>query len=169
MKHSTISQSAFAFSNALRKRPCDDFTFELLTSFPTACCEYASLLLAWFLVEEQPDIQVELVTGELESDRQSRHVWLRIDGLNVDITADQFDVRLPCVLITSLGEWHAGYDIVHWEIFDKNFYLSYEEAGQLELIADYQFLSQQARASLYARSKGLRIDRWPISRLATIG
>lgn len=148
MKHSTISQSAFAFSDAFRKRPRDDFAFELLTSFPTACCEYASLLLAWFLVEEQPNIQVELVTGELVTDRQSRHVWLSIDGLNVDITADQFDVRLPCVLITSLGEWHARYDLVHREIFDKNFYFSYEEAGQLELIADYQFLSQQARASL---------------------
>ncbi|MBD8826715.1 hypothetical protein [Pseudomonas sp. CFBP 13602] len=148
MKHSTISQSAFAFSDALRKRAPDDFAFELLTTFPTACCKYASLLLAWFLVEEQPGIQVELVTGELVTERQSRHVWLSIDGLNVDITTDQFDVRLPCVLITSLGEWHARYDIVHREIFDKNFYLAYEEVGQLQLIADNQFLSQQARASL---------------------
>lgn len=119
--------------------PRDDFAFELFTSFPTACCEYASLLLTWFLVEEQPDIQVELVSGELMSDRQSRHVWLSIDGLNVDITASQFDVRLPCVLITSLGEWHARYDIVRREIFDKDFHVTYEKAEQLQVIADYQF------------------------------
>ena len=127
--------------------PRDDFAFELLTSFPTACCEYASLLLAWFLVEEQPDIQVELVTGELVSDRQSRHVWLSIDGLNVDITANQFDVRLPCVLIASLGEWHARYDMIYRDIFDKDFYLIYEAAEQLQVIADYPFLSELARAS----------------------
>lgn len=112
------------------------------------------------------------MTGELVSDRQSRHVWLSIDGLNVDITADQFDVRLPCVLITSLGEWHARYDIVHRGIFDKNFYLSYEEAGQLDswslslTISFYH--SKLGHLTSYAASEG-RIDRWPISRLATTG
>lgn len=61
--------------------------------FPASCCEYASLLLAWFLCEEHEGIAIEVMTGELTEERQQRHIWLSIEGHNLDITADQFDTE----------------------------------------------------------------------------
>jgi hypothetical protein len=115
--------------------------------FPLACCEYSSLVLAWFLCEEHPGVQIEVVTGKLRSDSQQRHVWLSIDGYNIDISADQFDKALPPVLITRSGGWHDSYAEICRESFDATFFDAFEEEERLYLIADYEVLASQARAS----------------------
>ncbi len=98
-----VAQSAMAFSKAFRKTPPEWFAFDLFFMFPKSCCECASLLLAWFLCEEHQGITIDVVTGELKEDREQRHVWLRLKGHNLDITANQFDAALPHLLITQAG------------------------------------------------------------------
>ena len=44
-----VVHSATAFSKAFRQKPRRWFAFGLFSMFPTNCCKFASLLLAWFL------------------------------------------------------------------------------------------------------------------------
>ncbi|WJD62957.1 hypothetical protein [Pseudomonas kurunegalensis] len=98
-----VEQSALAFSKAFRQTPPRWFAFRLFSMFPTNCCEFASLLLAWFLCEEHEGVTIDVVTGELKEDTEQRHIWLRLKDHNLDITADQFDTALPHALITQPG------------------------------------------------------------------
>ncbi|MCF1489378.1 hypothetical protein LZ838_18715 [Pseudomonas sp. AA27] len=69
-----VVHSAMAFSKAFRKPPPQWFAFRLFSMFPTGCCEYASLLVAWFLSEEYEGITVDVVMGELKEDPEQRHI-----------------------------------------------------------------------------------------------
>lgn len=141
-----VAHSAMAFSKAFRQHPTQWFKFRLFSMFPTSCCEYASLLLAWFLCEEHEGITIDVVTGELKGDVEQRHVWLRLlKGHNVDITADQFDSALPCVLITKARGWHERYAEIRTVPFERNFYEDYGDDGRQDIIDDYRALAHRAR------------------------
>ncbi|HEK0906824.1 TPA: hypothetical protein SMQ04_001571 [Pseudomonas putida] len=142
-----VAQSAKSFSKAFRQTPPQRFAFDLFSMFPTSCCEYASLLLAWFLSEEHEGIAIEVVTGELKEDRQQRHIWLRIEGHNLDITADQFDTTLPHTLITRPRGWHARYAVIQAAPFQRDFHEDYGDDCRQEIIDDYVVLAHKARGT----------------------
>ena len=141
-----VVQSATAFSKAFRRTPPRWFAFGLFSMFPTNCCEFASLLLAWFLCEEHEGITIDVVTGELEEDRNLRHIWLRLEGHNLDITADQFDKTLPNLLITQAGDWHERYAVIQVEPFQRDFHEDYGDDCRQDIIDDYGALAHRARA-----------------------
>lgn len=59
------------------------------TYFPDGCCDMASEMLAQYLYDQ--GIETVMVNGANDIDG-SRHVWLRtLDGINIDITAYQFE------------------------------------------------------------------------------
>jgi hypothetical protein len=137
-----------AFSRAFRKIPPEEFAFDLFSMFPRCCCECASLLLAWFLCEEHEGITIDVVRGELKGDREQRHVWLRLEGHNLDITADQFDAALPHTLITQGGGWHDRYAVIHVAPFQMDFHEDYGDDCRQDFIDDYRALAHKARAQL---------------------
>lgn len=141
-----VTQSAVAFSKAFRQTPPQWFKFGLFSMFPTACCKYASLLLAWFLCEQHESIAIDVVTGELKEDADQRHVWLRLEGHNLDITADQFDAALPHTLITQAQGWHERYAMIRTEPFQRGFYEDYHDDCRQDIIDDYVALAHNARA-----------------------
>lgn len=141
-----VEQSALAFSKAFRQHPPEWFEFGLFSMFPACCCELASLLLAWFLCEEHEGVTIDVVTGELKEDTEQRHLWLRLEGLNLDITADQFDTTLPHTLITQPGGWHERYTVIHTEPFQRDFYEDYGDDCRQDIIDDYRALANNARA-----------------------
>ena len=47
----------------------------------------------------------------------STHAWLELDGLVIDITADQFDQE-P-VVVTRRSTWHRGFRIIEREALDS--------------------------------------------------
>ena len=141
-----VAQSAMAFSKAFRQVPADCFAFDLFSMFPTSCCEVASLLLAWFLCEEHKGITIDVVMGELKEDPEQRHIWLRLEGHNLDITADQFDAALPHTLITQAGGWHERYTVIHTEPFQRGFYEDYGDDCRQDIIDDYRALAHNALA-----------------------
>ncbi|WP_426809952.1 hypothetical protein ABOC32_01835 [Pseudomonas sp. WOUb67] len=140
-----VAQSAMAFSKAFRQTPPRWFAFRLFSMFPTECCEFASLLLAWFLYEEHEGITIDVVTGELKVDPEQRHIWLRLEGHNLDITADQFDATLPHTLITQPGGWHERYTVIHTAPFQSDFHEDYGEDYRPDIIDDYKALAHNAR------------------------
>ncbi|HEN8800088.1 TPA: hypothetical protein U8251_002683 [Pseudomonas putida] len=141
-----VAQSAMAFSTAFRQTPPDQFAFGLFSMFPTSCCEYASLLLAWFLCEEHEGICIDVITGELKEDWEQRHIWLRLEGHNLDITANQFDADLPHTLITLPRGWHDRYTVIHTAPFQRHFHEDYGDDGRQDIIDDYRALAHNARA-----------------------
>ena len=141
-----VTQSAVAFSKAFRQHPPECFAFDLFSMFPTCCCELASLLLAWFLCEEHEGVTIDVVTGELKQDTEQRHIWLRFEGLNLDITADQFDTSLPHTLITQPGGWHERYTVIDTAPFQRGFHEDCGDDCRQDIINDYRTLAHNARA-----------------------
>lgn len=139
-----LYQGISRFYEAISKRPKDDFQFELLSLFPDSCCEYASLFLAKFLVKNWKNISITVVTGEDKKNIGSRHVWLIIDGINVDITANQFDSSLPPILIYQGNGWHKKFKIVKKSKFNPEFYNDYHEDLKQNVMDDYAYLEGQA-------------------------
>lgn len=86
-----------------------DIVFE---RFPTGSCGDAALLLSRFLREHGArDIRYVLGKRRVGDDWGS-HAWLTVDGLIVDITADQFEeVEVP-VIVAATSAWHTS----GWEI-----------------------------------------------------
>ncbi|MDC4876206.1 hypothetical protein OHW03_08365 [Acinetobacter baumannii] len=79
--------------------------FEVLSLFLIACCEYSSMLLAHFLIEEKSyDItDVLMIKGESILDIDQLHLWLNMSGVIVAITAGQFEVAENPIIIDAYG------------------------------------------------------------------
>ncbi|WP_417781109.1 hypothetical protein [Stutzerimonas xanthomarina] len=142
-----IIKSINAFSEAMRARAPEKFSFDLFSMFPFCCCEFASLLLGRYLYEEHNEIAINVITGELKENPDQRHIWLKIKTRNIDLTANQFDKYLPEVLITRRGGWHDQYKIIKNTRFNDEFDADFWHETKREMRADYKFLSCKARGS----------------------
>jgi hypothetical protein len=79
--------------------------------FPRGACGDASLLLSEFL-RRHGFQDIDYVSGWARKDSlpQGAHAWLELDGMIVDITADQFPARpAPPVLVTTDRGWHTHF------------------------------------------------------------
>lgn len=138
---SKIRADVYTFLNGFSQINQNDFHFEVLSKFPVSCCEYSSMLLARFLIEEKKYniADILMIKGQYVADSDQLHLWLKINGIVVDITAGQFEVAKTQVVIDDLGKWHDRWfkliDIYFPEInFDD--YLGYCDEQVLEY--DYQ-------------------------------
>ena len=71
---------------------CFEGTCLSVNYFPYACCDHTSLLLATYLANNSfPG--ADIIRGIDGGDHQelNSHVWLELEGLKIDITADQFN------------------------------------------------------------------------------
>ena len=89
-----LSQLATQFRNAIdRAHALEEFKDELFfKSFPRGCCGDATDLIGQFLLEhgwESNYVYGSYYYDNPEMNSQS-HAWLRVEGLVVDITGDQF-------------------------------------------------------------------------------
>lgn len=132
---------------AIYGRPKDDFKFGLLSLFPENCCEYSSLFLAKFITKQIDGIVIEVVTGEDRIDKEIRHVWLKSNGINIDITANQFDPLLSSVLFYQGIGWHKRFRIIEKHKFNPDFHLEYHDDTKLDVLDDYFYLERKALAS----------------------
>lgn len=73
-------------------------------NFPHGSCDAATYVLAHF-IQERLGIVSTRAAGWLPHGRSKSHAWLEVDGLIVDITADQFG--LPPVIVAAASEWHS--------------------------------------------------------------
>lgn len=61
-------------------------------NFPEGCCDEASLLLAAFLDDHGHTGAIKVYgSKDVGKDRPLKHTWLLLDGIMIDITADQFE------------------------------------------------------------------------------
>jgi len=89
-------EAAIAVRETFNGQPC---------VFPQNWCQYASCVLGLRIarVLKRGDIDLCEWNGEGISEA---HYWLRIDGYDIDITADQFGTDFPTVLIEADSKAH---------------------------------------------------------------
>ena len=83
-----------------------------LTQFPAGCCKHASLLLARYFGEMQR-MKPELIANGRrinEEGHRESHAWLELDGIVIDITADQFGKDIDKVIVTPCSAFHDGFE-----------------------------------------------------------
>jgi len=106
------------FRVAIESIPSHEFCEETSVQnkqFPDGCCDDASLLLAAFLTDNSID-GARRVSGCIEEDRgdQTSHTWLELNGLIIDITADQelfADRELSGVLVLADSGFHGAFTV----------------------------------------------------------
>jgi hypothetical protein len=84
-----------------------------LKGFPDNCCCHVSKLLLVYFEDNGMDVnRFRWCIADLSGDDTERHVWLEIDGVVIDITADQFAGRYPVkfkpVVVSRSSAWHAA-------------------------------------------------------------
>ena len=130
------------FRRAVLKVSPDDFRFGF-SSYPTNCCEYISLLLAKYLIECRNYRDVKLLRGENKYKKSIRHVWLRVNNIDVDITAYQFSSTNKTVIVDNLSEWHQKrYKIFKTEKPNIEFD-DFHEDSKYPLLNDYHLILQK--------------------------
>lgn len=116
-----LAQLAGDFRTALLSCKMDKLLISL-KGFPLGACGDASYLLAKYL-ESNGCGPFEYVQGKRDIDGYT-HAWLEINGVIVDITADQFDGQENTVLVITDRSWHTQFketerDDADFEKFDN--------------------------------------------------
>lgn len=103
-----IEKDVLEFLHGFFQIDKDNFQFELLSLFPIACCEYSSMMLARFLLEKKGYniADVLMIKGQSISDVLQLHLWLKVNGVIVDITAGQFNEAEKLIIIDEHGYWY---------------------------------------------------------------
>lgn len=136
-----IKSDVTDFLHAFSQIEKDDFHFELLSLFPVQCCEFASMLLARFLIEEKRYnfIDILMYKGQFRLNKDQFHLWLNVKGIVVDITAGQFEEAPTQIIIDDSLDWHdQWFELIDINLPEINFddYLGY--CNELVLEYDYQ-------------------------------
>ena len=137
-----ISELVTKFRTALENMNSVDFTGTSLSvsKFPNACCDDASLLLASYLADNgYPNINLIRGSDGGKDGEFRSHVWLKLDDINIDITADQFNGNgyiNPPIILESNNSFLKTFDTVNGGKGDfRSFVLQYNDAG---LMSDFE-------------------------------
>jgi hypothetical protein len=103
---SEIRELATRFREAIERCPREHLPITF-ADFPRGACGDATLLLANHL-ERNGHTGFVYVLGARNG---GSHAWLRRDALIVDITADQFEDQFQSVIVDTLSNWHASFDL----------------------------------------------------------
>lgn len=146
MSISKIEKDVLEFLHGFFQIDKGSFQFELLSLFPIACCEYSSMMLARFLVEKKGYniADVLMIKGLSISDVHQLHLWLKVNGVIVDITAGQFNEVEKSIIIDEHGSWHNKFFYVLDAYMPSTDFESYvDEFDQPTLENDYLMIVQQ--------------------------
>lgn len=146
MSISKIEKDVLEFLHGFFQIDKGSFQFELLSLFPIACCEYSSMMLARFLVENKGYniADVLMIKGQSVADVCQLHLWLKINGVIVDITAGQFNEAEKSIIIDEHGSWHNKFFYVLNAYTPSTDFENYvDEFDQPTLGNDYLMIVQQ--------------------------
>ena len=110
-----LQRHATAFRRALEEyadlHPEDSISTDFLnpeTTFPKGCCKSSAWMFGHYLRRIGVGDEISLVNGW---HGRISHAWLEVDGLFVDLTADQFSDKSRSVIVLpgSDSEWHRKF------------------------------------------------------------
>ena len=141
-----IEKDVLEFLHSFSQIDKDNFNLEVLSLFPVACCEYSSMMLARFLIEKKGYniADVLMIKGQSIADVCQLHLWLKVNGVIVDITAGQFNEAEKSIIIDEHGSWHNKFFYVLDAYMPSTDFESYvDEFDQPTLENDYLMIVQQ--------------------------
>lgn len=141
-----IEKDVLEFLHGFFQIDKDNFQFELLSLFPIACCEYSSMMLARFLIEKKGYniADVLMIKGQSIADVYQLHLWLKVNGVIVDITAGQFNEAEKSIIIDEHGSWHNKFFYVLNAYTPSTDFENYvDDFDQPTLENDYLMIVQQ--------------------------
>ena len=132
----TLIELVNKFRTALQNMNPLDFagTSLSVSKFPNACCDDASLLLAAFLVDNgYPNSYVIRGSSGGNNSELKSHVWLELNGIQIDITADQFNkygYNNNAIILESDNQFLKTFKSINDGEGDfRSFVLKYNDAG----------------------------------------
>jgi len=141
MKHTAVYVQAKSFRKAMLNISPEQYEYCLFSSFPKNCCEYTSYLLAKYFIEELSINDVIMVHGKNRSKFEQRHVWLKVLGYDVDITANQFSSTNKTVFCIEDSVWHRKFHI--YDSYQPNIEMNhFDEEYHEQLLNDYKRILQ---------------------------
>ncbi len=75
-------------------------------NFPHNWCDFTSCVLGYRLARLLRRGDIDLCQWDADDGTLKAHLWLRIDGLDIDITASQFDMDVAPVIVEQNSEVH---------------------------------------------------------------
>lgn len=126
-----LAKFATAFREALVQ--CNPAAYRSLSfrGFPSGSCGDTSLLLIEAFIEREVD--AKHAVGYY---RRSSHAWVMVEGIIIDLTADQFDDIQKPVIVTRHSLWHNRFNAT---ITDKRF----QDTGPEQVLAEFKELHSQ--------------------------
>jgi hypothetical protein len=106
-----------------------------LATFPRGACTSATNLLGQYLKDRGLGTWTRRSGMRTVGGGCATHAWLELDGLVVDLTADQFADGLEPVLVSRDSDWHLGWDPIGHGGADMSNYTPDAIAG--DGLADY--------------------------------
>ena len=104
------------------------------------------MMLARVLIEKKSYniADVLMITGQSIADVYQLHLWLKVNGVIVDITAGQFNEAEKSIIIDEHGSWHNKFFYVLDAYMPLTDFESYvDEFDQPTLENDYLMIVQQ--------------------------
>ena len=138
LKRNDLVQIAKAFRKAFETVGRDQ-KFGNFPDFPEGCCSWASLFIGNFLIEEY-GLRPQKVYSALHHSGD-KHEWVLLDGVIIDITADQFDDAPGSVIVELKSQWHATF---------KD-----SEIGNYLPVSRYDINDQQNISDIYKKNKSI--------------
>lgn len=128
-------------------------TFRIFTGYPVACCDKSCALLIRYLYE-LGFTGAYSINGGRRDDLTVRHEWIRIGGVTIDITADQFDLnpRAQAVIVSCNSTWHfRRYKIVGIRAYSQGWTAWHYNRDFVRSLEEFYnvILSQMESASLH--------------------
>lgn len=143
-----LHRIATAFRAGLEQAPWPYF----LNNFPHGCCGPAADLLGLYLIETNNGTAQYIFSEDQARQKAGRptgymsHAWLVLDGLIIDITADQFDDVDETVIVQRTSAWHLG-----WTIKESHCHPVGDQRPIIEFIRTYEVARKIADEHLRAK------------------
>jgi hypothetical protein len=110
----------------LKKNEIADEGYLVFRGFPSGCCEKTTHLLAHYLIYkglcQSDDMRMPWNNHDREGEwGGASHGWISLaNGLNVDITADQFSGIDDTVIVSNDHHFHRRFIRAEWVNFDEH-------------------------------------------------
>ena len=99
-----------AIDRAIAEHP-DKSELPFINHWPKDCCDAPYLFLLIYDLGHRGMIRVRADVSQYGKSFQ-KHVWMVVDGITVDISADQFPDMAEPVIVSRFSEWHNALPII---------------------------------------------------------
>lgn len=104
-----IAREATAFRRAFESADLSDAP-GFLPHFPEGCCSWATWFLGHYLATERGYRASSVAGHRMGAESSDSHQWLLVNGVVVDITADQFFDSPATVIVERESTWHSTWE-----------------------------------------------------------